>query len=111
MRGPYHGYKKKFLDSVRTKSALLRSLMIFLISASQDINYYWRDYTGDIPKDAVPGGTDANGDTTYIGQGFVIDIGLIPGVIYPSQKYITVPTFGVRKVDTYIKVSRTINFP
>lgn len=31
-------------------------------------DYYWRDYSGAIPCDAVKGGTDAAGNTTYIGQ-------------------------------------------
>ncbi|KAF5293551.1 hypothetical protein FQA39_LY03036 [Lamprigera yunnana] len=30
--------------------------------------YYWRDFTGLLPTDAVPGGLDASGDITYIAQ-------------------------------------------
>lgn len=70
------------------------------------MNYYWRDYTGIIPSDAVPGGTDINKVTTYIGQGFVKDQGIIPGIIYAGHNHITVPTHGTQNLDTYIKVSK-----
>jgi len=32
--------------------------------------YYWRDYAGKVPKDALPGGVDYNGDPIYMGQIF-----------------------------------------
>lgn len=53
----------------------------------------------------MPGGADVNNVTTYIGQGFDKNHGIIPGIIYPGQNHITVPTHGTQKVDTYIKVS------
>lgn len=29
---------------------------------------YWRDYNGLVPTDALPGGKNADGKTTYVGQ-------------------------------------------
>ncbi|KAB0801836.1 hypothetical protein PPYR_04022 [Photinus pyralis] len=40
--------------------------------------YYWRHYTDHVPKDALPGGRDIRGETTYIGQALYRGI-LIPG--------------------------------
>nr|XP_023016654.1 uncharacterized protein LOC111505969 [Leptinotarsa decemlineata] len=74
------------------------------ISKKPDVPYYWRDYTGFIPSDAIPGGLDLNHETTYIGQGFVGNVGIIPGIIYPGQREIYVPEHGVKKVDTYVKI-------
>ncbi|KAK5641471.1 hypothetical protein RI129_010018 [Pyrocoelia pectoralis] len=31
-------------------------------------DYFWRDYTGIVPKDALACGTDSNGNPTYIAQ-------------------------------------------
>ncbi|KAB0794123.1 hypothetical protein PPYR_13743 [Photinus pyralis] len=30
--------------------------------------YYWRDYTGIVPNDAIAGGVDSHGRTTYVAQ-------------------------------------------
>ncbi|KAF5271211.1 hypothetical protein FQA39_LY08218 [Lamprigera yunnana] len=40
--------------------------------------YYWRHYTDHVPIDALPGGRDIDGETTYIGQALYRNI-LIPG--------------------------------
>ncbi|KAF2881807.1 hypothetical protein ILUMI_24363 [Ignelater luminosus] len=48
--------------------------------------YYWRDYTGDIPKDAVLGGTDNRGMTTYIGQTLHPGTCILPGKISELDK-------------------------
>nr|CAH7766745.1 unnamed protein product [Callosobruchus chinensis] len=39
-------------------------------SLNKYTHYYWRDYTGEVPCDAVVGGYDEQNRTTYIGQGF-----------------------------------------
>lgn len=49
------------------------------------LGYYWRDYTGEIPPDALPGGTDINGKPVYIGQIFNLRF-LIPAKIYEDDK-------------------------
>ncbi|CAH1988057.1 unnamed protein product [Acanthoscelides obtectus] len=36
-------------------------------------HYYWRDYTGEVPCDAVVGGHDELNRTTYIGQGVALN--------------------------------------
>ncbi|KAK5639941.1 hypothetical protein RI129_010752 [Pyrocoelia pectoralis] len=50
-------------------------------------NFYWRDYDGTIPSDAVPGG-NLNGNITYIGMLTVpgiINAGTISGFIIPGD--------------------------
>ncbi|KAF2879111.1 hypothetical protein ILUMI_27059 [Ignelater luminosus] len=43
--------------------------------------YYWRDFTGDIPLDALPGGTDINGHPIFIAQVFSENL-LAPAKVY-----------------------------
>lgn len=47
------------------------------------IDYYWRFYNGDIPKDAVVGGQDLDHRPTYIGQALVYSDGKFANV--PSE--------------------------
>lgn len=77
---------------------------IFYISATPRIDYYWREFHGIIPRDAVPAGNDRFGNPLYIGQGFVKNHGLIPGIIYPNRTFIVVPHTGPNKVERFIKV-------
>ncbi|XP_031346333.1 uncharacterized protein LOC116173158 isoform X2 [Photinus pyralis] len=42
------------------------------------LGYYWRDYSGKTPSDAVIGGYDSFGRETYIGQVFKKDYDLLP---------------------------------
>lgn len=49
-------------------------------SKYKNTDYYWRDYVGVIPKDAVEGGTDKNGNATYIGQVYIRDK-ILPAII------------------------------
>ncbi|KAJ3642674.1 hypothetical protein Zmor_025435 [Zophobas morio] len=53
--------------------------------------YYWRDYTGEIPDDALPGGHDINKKATFIGQAFLSNVGIVPGTIYPGQPGMRLP--------------------
>lgn len=39
-----------------------------IAAASHNDAFYWRDYTGVIPEDALPAGIDVNGHSVYIGQ-------------------------------------------
>ncbi|RZC34530.1 DUF3421 domain containing protein [Asbolus verrucosus] len=54
-------------------------------SEEDDVDYYWRDYTGTIPKDAFPAGKDANGKDTYVGQVYIYGYGLFVGQIFPGK--------------------------
>uniref|UniRef100_A0A1Y1MK88 Uncharacterized protein n=1 Tax=Photinus pyralis TaxID=7054 RepID=A0A1Y1MK88_PHOPY len=45
------------------------------------LGYYWRDYVGEIPYDAVPGGIDKSGQPTYIGQAYIKGFELLPATI------------------------------
>ncbi|KAF5280046.1 hypothetical protein FQR65_LT03301 [Abscondita terminalis] len=47
--------------------------------------HYWRHYTDHVPIDALPGGKDINGNTTYIGQALYRGI-LIPGQFLPGER-------------------------
>ncbi|KAF5297400.1 hypothetical protein FQR65_LT01331 [Abscondita terminalis] len=46
--------------------------------------YYWRDFDGTIPDDALPGGIDSTNKPIYIGQVFATY--LIPAKIYSNDK-------------------------
>lgn len=79
--------------------------MYFLSSARSDADYYWREFHGTIPEDAVPGGLDMDRKISYIGQAYSSGIGVYPGNIYPNQKHIYVQYGNDRKVHTYVLVS------
>ncbi|KAK4877865.1 hypothetical protein RN001_010371 [Aquatica leii] len=51
-------------------------------STSYVLGYYWRDFYGTVPLDAVPGGLDEEGDVTFIGQVYIKEYELLPGTIY-----------------------------
>ncbi|KAF2888050.1 hypothetical protein ILUMI_18123 [Ignelater luminosus] len=48
-------------------------------------DYYWREYVGVIPYDAVPGGVDRMGLTTYIGQAMIHPYGELTASIYQGN--------------------------
>ncbi|RZC33548.1 DUF3421 domain containing protein [Asbolus verrucosus] len=52
------------------KLLILFTLLILyiVIVESEDVDYYWRDYEGEIPEDAISAGRDANDKDVYIGQ-------------------------------------------
>ncbi|KAF2893371.1 hypothetical protein ILUMI_12802 [Ignelater luminosus] len=47
----------------------------------RNLEFYWKNFTGKIPKDAIPGGRDKEGKTTYIGQARLQNGPIIPGQI------------------------------
>ncbi|XP_044252882.1 uncharacterized protein LOC123003904 isoform X2 [Tribolium madens] len=49
-------------------------------------DYYWRDYHGVIPDDAIPAGKDTHGNTLYIGLAYIRGYELLPGTILPDEK-------------------------
>nr|XP_015837640.1 PREDICTED: uncharacterized protein LOC107398348 isoform X2 [Tribolium castaneum] len=83
--------------------------LIFLLSYTRQYlclqeNYYWRQYTGDVPEDAVVGGEDINSKNIYIGQAYVKNGGLIVCQIFPGIKQVYVPFGGIKTVEANIKV-------
>lgn len=68
------------------------------------LGYYWKDYDGTIPEDAVSAGEDLNG-IFYIGQAYIHNYGLMLGTIISGKKEIIVPCYGVRNSMGNIKVS------
>ncbi|XP_018570728.1 uncharacterized protein LOC108910568 [Anoplophora glabripennis] len=74
------------------------------IVCDMNYDYYWRDYTGEIPSDAVEGGYDINRKTTYIGQVYVKHYGIIPVTIYPGKTSVTANIWGLHHLDSYIKI-------
>jgi len=68
-------------------------------------DYYWREYRGIIPHDAVPGGTDKAGLPIYIGQAFVPSAGLLPACIYyGNTTAIASAALKIHYVDNYLKI-------
>ncbi|XP_044252980.1 uncharacterized protein LOC123003961 [Tribolium madens] len=67
-------------------------------------DYYWRDYYGEIPDDALPGGYDRNLEPTYIGQLFVLNKGLLTTRIYKGQKCVTASKEGIYTSSEAIKI-------
>ncbi|KAF2879110.1 hypothetical protein ILUMI_27058 [Ignelater luminosus] len=68
--------------------SILLGLCVFYTNVKANCNvegYYWRDYTGETPADALAGGTDVNGKPIYIGQIFNLRF-LIPAKIYENDK-------------------------
>ncbi|XP_018562465.1 uncharacterized protein LOC108904404 [Anoplophora glabripennis] len=68
------------------------------------VDYYWREYTGSIPRDAVEGGRGPNNCLTYIGQVSVREHGIIPVTIYPGNTSVVAAVYGVHHVNLYIKI-------
>ncbi|KAF2897471.1 hypothetical protein ILUMI_08701 [Ignelater luminosus] len=54
------------------------------IKSNEVPDYYWREYVGIIPEDAVEGGTDEFDNPTYVGQAYFEQFGLLPAIIFPA---------------------------
>lgn len=67
-------------------------------------DYFWREYNGEIPNDAIIGGISSNGDNIYIGQAYVHNYGLIPGQIRPKIDEIVAIEYGIHRTTKYNKV-------
>lgn len=77
--------------------------------------YYWRGYDRDIPEDALPGGKDKRGKTTYIGQTLHgsnncnSDAVIVTGHIYEAEKHMKYEWgYRVQTASNPIQVGRTI---
>jgi hypothetical protein len=71
---------------------------------ASEVEYYWKEYAGVIPPDALPGGRDLDGRNTYIGQAYIHGHGLYVAQIFPGKNELDVPCYGVKKADKDIKV-------
>ncbi|RZC34219.1 hypothetical protein BDFB_003908, partial [Asbolus verrucosus] len=73
-------------------------LMLTVMQASAfQKEYYWRDYTGSIPRDAIIGGQTAKGDNVYIGQVYDTNAGLIVVQINPGVQHVFLPLYDIVK--------------
>ncbi|RZB94396.1 DUF3421 domain containing protein, partial [Asbolus verrucosus] len=66
--------------------------------------YYWRDFYGEIPDDAVPGGLDRNHKITYIAQVYFANHGILTTRLYQGEKSVTASRDGIHTSDVFIKV-------
>ncbi|XP_031354150.1 uncharacterized protein LOC116178712 [Photinus pyralis] len=68
-------------------------------------DYYWREYVGEIPCDAIPGGFDKSGNPAYIGQMYHSKFGLLPATITKgSQKALASGGGSSFTSDTFVKI-------
>ena len=72
--------------------------------------YYWKEYTGAIPPDALPGGSDPDGRHAYIAEAYIHDRGLYTAQIYPGVKEVATVAYGVVKTSVNIKVTILTKF-
>jgi hypothetical protein len=68
------------------------------------LDYYWRDYFGEIPDDAVPGGTDRNHEMTYIAQVYIPKQGILTTRLYKGSKSVTASRYGIHTSDVFVKI-------
>ncbi|XP_044268764.1 uncharacterized protein LOC123013949 [Tribolium madens] len=66
--------------------------------------YYWREFTGVVPPDALPGGKDADGRDAYIGEAYIHGHGIYVVQIYPGEKEVAVPAYGFKTASFNIKI-------
>ncbi|KAF5302552.1 hypothetical protein FQR65_LT00924 [Abscondita terminalis] len=66
-------------------------------------DYHWKEYRGEVPKDAVPGGTSLNGQPIYIGQVLYADK-LLPAKIYQNDDKAYFAWNTEQKASTNIKI-------
>ncbi|KAJ3645977.1 hypothetical protein Zmor_023592 [Zophobas morio] len=79
--------------------------MLTIANKPNCVDYYWRDYYGVIPNDAVPAGKDHNGDTLYIGLIYVRGFELLPGTIFPKQESARTSAYAsVFNTDKFVKI-------
>ncbi|XP_074025680.1 uncharacterized protein [Leptinotarsa decemlineata] len=83
------------------RSNILILLQLLGIQSYSVSDYYWRDYDGKIPPDAIPAD---NNNNTYIGQVYVHLYGLRVGTIIPGYREVEYSCYGVGKTDTMIKI-------
>ncbi|KAJ3645969.1 hypothetical protein Zmor_023585 [Zophobas morio] len=53
--------------------------------AKEEIDYYWRDFRGKIPPDAIEGGMTASGTPFYVAQVYIKKYGLLPATVFRNK--------------------------
>jgi len=94
------------------KVCLVLLILVFSIAVSRgvEIDYYWKDYNGIIPSDAFQAGVDVNGKPIYVGQGFFLNTGLLPGTLHPGSTNIRITAaFKVFSTNKNVKILCTSN--
>ncbi|KAF5280048.1 hypothetical protein FQR65_LT03303 [Abscondita terminalis] len=78
------------------KMQLYFAIISFIVveNVANTNDYYWRDYIGHIPNDAIEGGRDKLGKAVYVGQAFFKNIGLLPTTIYSNSPNIQITAGG-----------------
>jgi hypothetical protein len=71
---------------------------------SNKFDYYWRDYNGEIPDDAIPAGSDRNDKPTYIGQVYVPNRQIQTVRIYQGKESVTASADGIFTLTSFIKI-------
>jgi hypothetical protein len=90
-----------------TRAICVAIFVLFTCQTSYSFkNYYWREYTGEIPKDAIVGGRDIDGKNIYIGQAYIKNEGIMEVQITPGVRQVLVPMRGIKKIDKYVKVTQ-----
>ena len=79
------------------------------INKSNVLDYYWRDYNGTIPHDALVAGQDGQHRNVFIGQAYIRNLGLIVIHITPGEREFYVAVRGVHKVHNHIRVTTKMN--
>ncbi|KAF2890419.1 hypothetical protein ILUMI_15754, partial [Ignelater luminosus] len=70
--------------------------------------YYWKDYDGTVPKDALFGGIDKRGRPMYLARTLFEDK-LISGKVFADENYIHFGWFDEKKLTQNIKILCTKN--
>ncbi|XP_063917326.1 uncharacterized protein LOC135133026 [Zophobas morio] len=55
------------------------------VDTSCDPDYYWRDFRGKIPPDAIEGGMTASGTPFYVAQVYIKKYGLLPATVFRNK--------------------------
>lgn len=75
---------------------------------NQILGYYWRDFNGTVPRDAIKVAQKTSFEPVYIGQGYFEGVGLLPGMLKNGMMEMSVAAQG--RVYTTAKNIKVIFF-
>ncbi|KAK5641556.1 hypothetical protein RI129_010103 [Pyrocoelia pectoralis] len=79
--------------------------IVFIKCGVRILGYCWREFYGEVPPDAVPGGQDRAGNPTYIGQVYGKDLELLPATIVRGSPIVTTTrTASAMQSDKNVKI-------